>query len=257
MGEMGIIDVARGRWALIVAAAVAALASGCASTSQSSTAITTRSAGRAGDTVTTGSLRWDGDMRTYRVFVPSTYSPGTPAPLVVGLHGGSGSGRQFETDNGLNGALRDRGMLGVFPDGVPGPLRGVRTWNAGNCCAYAQAADVDDVGFIGALVERMERRYDIDPARIDAVGHSNGAMLSHRLGCDLPGVFAAIAAVEGAIDDTHSCQPGRGLNVLVIHGLRDRNVPYRGGVGEGYSGVDYASVADAVERWPQGSRTAA
>lgn len=200
-------------------------------------------------TVVTGSMRWDGVSRTYRVFVPTSYTAGTPTPLVVGLHGGFGSGRQFERDNGLKPALAERAMLGVFPDGVAGPLTGIRTWNAGNCCAYSMNTDVDDVGFIDALVKRLRRQYTVDPARIYAIGHSNGGMLSFRLGCDLPGVFAAIASVAGAVDDTRRCQPGHRLNVLVIHGYRDRNVPYAGGIGAGYSQVDYASVADAMTRW--------
>ena len=200
-------------------------------------------------TVVTGALTWQGRTRTYRVFVPSTYTPGTPAPLVLGLHGGFGSGEQFERDNGLDAALTERGMLGVFPDGVHGPVWGVRTWNAGNCCAYSQAAGIDDVGFLGALVAKVRRRYDVDAARVYAIGHSNGAMMSYRLACELPGTFAAIAAVEGAIDDTHPCRPRHRMNVLIIHGKLDRNVPFDGGVGAGYSRVDYASVAQAVDRW--------
>ncbi|HMQ26918.1 MAG TPA: PHB depolymerase family esterase, partial [Acidimicrobiales bacterium] len=162
-------------------------------------------------TVVTGSMRWDGVSRTYRVFVPTSYTAGTPTPLVVGLHGGFGSGRQFERDNGLKPALAERAMLGVFPDGVAGPLTGIRTWNAGNCCAYSMNTDVDDVGFIDALVKRLRRQYTVDPARIYAIGHSNGGMLSFRLGCDLPGVFAPIPPVAGALDDTPRCQPGHRL----------------------------------------------
>ena len=152
-------------------------------------------------------------------------------------------------DNGLNQALNARGMIGVFPDGVAGPVRGIRTWNAGNCCAYSQAADIDDVGFIDKLVSRVRRQYSVDPDRVYAIGHSNGGMLSYRLACELPGVFAAIAPVEGAIDDTHPCRPRHRMNVLIIHGRLDRNVPWDGGSGTGYSQVDYASVTQAVDRW--------
>lgn len=200
-------------------------------------------------TVVTGALTWQGRTRTYRIFVPSSYQPGTPAPLVLGLHGGFGSGEQFERDNGLNRALSERGMLGVFPDSTHGPVRGIRTWNAGACCGASVATGIDDVGFLGALVAKVERRYDVDPQRVYAVGHSNGAMMSYRLACDLPGVFAAIAAVEGAIDDTHPCQPRHRMNVLIVHGRLDRNVPWDGGVGVGYSQVDYASVPQALDRW--------
>lgn len=200
-------------------------------------------------TVVTGALVWEGRTRTYRVFVPSTYEPGTPAPLVLGLHGGFGSGEQFQRDNGLNRALTQRGMLGVFPDGVHGPGRGIRTWNAGNCCGWSAASGVDDVGFLAALVAKVERRYDVDPARRYALGHSNGAMMSYRLACELPGTFAAIGVVEGAIDDTHPCRSRHRMNVLIIHGRQDTNVPWDGGVGTGSSRVDYASVPQALDRW--------
>lgn len=237
---------------VLVATLVGAEAGGAAPADGAPAATRATEAG----TVVTGALSWQGRTRTYRVFVPSSYEPGTTAPLVLGLHGGFGSGEQFERDNGLERALSRRGMLAVFPDGVRGPGRGIRTWNAGACCGWSAAIDVDDVGFLGALVSKVQRRYDVDPNRIYAVGHSNGAMMSLRLACDLPGVFAAIAPVAGAIDDTRPCRPRHRMNVLLIHGLRDRNVPYRGGVGEGYSQVDYASVAQAVDRWRRINRCA-
>jgi poly(3-hydroxybutyrate) depolymerase len=43
--------------------------------------------------------------------------------------------------------------LGDDPEGT-GPLSGrLLTWNAGHCVAYAMKHDVDDVGFIRALIE--------------------------------------------------------------------------------------------------------
>jgi len=38
------------------------------------------------------------------------------------------------------------------------------TWNAGNCCAYAQIQGVDDVGFISALLDNLEKRANIESA---------------------------------------------------------------------------------------------
>lgn len=204
----------------------------------------------AAGTVVTGSLRWDGLTRTYRVYVPSGYDADTPTPLVVGLHGGLGSGNQFATSNGFDAGAESRGVLAVYPDGVPNPANNVRTWNAGLCCSYALQQGIDDVGFINALVQRVEAVYNVDPARVYATGHSNGAMLSYKLACDLPGVFAAIAPVEGAIDDTHPCAPGHPINVLAIHGRLERHVPFDGGVGDqGLIPTDYPSVAEAIRRW--------
>src|SRR5579872_1288024 len=126
-----------------------------------------------------------GAERTYHLYVPS-HLPKGPRPLLVGLHGGLGSGPQFEADTGFDGLAQANGFIAVYPDGTP--IRAGSdhlVWNAGGCCGIADAAheNVDDVGFVAALVRHLESAYDIDPHRVFLTGHSNGALLAYAVAC--------------------------------------------------------------------------
>lgn len=191
----------------------------------------------------------DGLTRTYGVYVPSGYdlSGSTPAPVVLILHGGFGSGTQAFTSARLAALADARGVIVVYPDGVASPLN-VRTWNAGACCGYAQSTGVDDVGFVGALLDQIDGELCVDRRRIHATGMSNGAQLSHRLACDLSWRIASVAPVSGT-DNTTTCAPTRPVPVMHIHGTADQLSPYGGGMGCGLSGNDSTSVPDTIARW--------
>ena len=77
----------------------------------------------------------------------------------------------------------------IYPDGVNGH------WSDGR----AARADADDVGFVRLLLDSLRRELPLDSRRIFATGISNGAGMAFRLACDLPGTFAAIAPVAGAL----------------------------------------------------------
>ena len=98
--------------------------------------------------------------RAYRVHVPRSWRPGARMPLVVALHGGGGD-MDWQADDakyGLIGASERRGFVVVFPNGFSRLPRGaLATWNAGRCCGAARDRDVDDVGFIRAVVDDVER----------------------------------------------------------------------------------------------------
>lgn len=179
-------------------------------------------------------LRHDGRVRFYHLHLPPAYDQRTqPLPLLIALHGGGGSGQQFEAQSGLSEKADREGFAVVYPDGqaTPGVLK-LRTWNAGRCCGrQAITSPVDDVGFIRLLIDKLTRTYRLDPRRVYATGHSNGAMLCYRLACELPDKLAAIAPNAGTMQVETACQPSRPLPILHMHSKQDRNVPYDGGVG--------------------------
>ncbi|MEZ0612220.1 PHB depolymerase family esterase [Fibrella sp. WM1] len=179
-------------------------------------------------------LQHAGQVRLYRLHLPPTYDQRSrPIPLLIALHGGGGSGQQFENQSGLSEKADREGFAVVYPDGQvnPGVLK-LRTWNAGHCCGQrATTQQTDDVGFIRALISKLTRTYRLDPRRVYATGHSNGAMLCYRLACELPDKIAAIATNAGTMQVKTACQPSRVLPILHMHSKQDRNVPYDGGVG--------------------------
>ena len=163
-----------------------------------------------------------GIARTYRVFRPASLKRGAPVPLVVMLHGGFGTGAQAERSYHWDDAATRFGFIVLYPDGIR------RTWNAGNCCGEAERSDVDDVGFLSALIERVALDQNVDRSRIYVTGISNGAMMAYRLACEAPLNIAAIGPVAGTF--AAPCEHPKPTSVLAIHGLADRAVPFEGGL---------------------------
>jgi polyhydroxybutyrate depolymerase len=81
----------------------------------------------------------------------------------------------------------------VYPEGHD------LSWNAGSCCGPAQAARMDDVSFLRALVHHVvATEPGADPHTVLLVGYSNGGRMAFRLACADPGAFSAVTAVEAA-----------------------------------------------------------
>ncbi|MGC1687077.1 MAG: PHB depolymerase family esterase [Candidatus Acidiferrales bacterium] len=194
------------------------------------------------------SLDFGGRIRTYLLHVPPTYVAGTPLPLVFVLHGGGQSPNSAEKMSGMSSKADEKHFIAIYPSGT-GRLSAMPTWNSGNCCAYAMQNNIDDVGFLRALIEKLERDYSVDRKRIYFTGISNGAMMSYRMACELSEQTAAIAPVEGALNV--DCDPRARVAVLIFHGTADRLVPFNGGSSPFQIGGkrEDKSVAYAVDFW--------
>ncbi len=225
-----------------------AVGNGAPSTSTTTTAATFElvPATVATGTVSHGTLTFAGLQRTYRLYVPSALPSGA-VPLFIGLHGGTGWGDQFARTNHIEGLAESNDFIVVHPDGVKvaGGPGGV--WNGGVCCGIAARENVDDVGFINALIDHLEAQYSIDPHRIFAFGHSNGAIMSYRLACDLADRIVGIGLYAGTLG-VDRCNPSQPVSILHVHGTADNNIPLAGGVGsDGISGVDFPPPHDGFD----------
>jgi polyhydroxybutyrate depolymerase len=139
------------------------------------------------------------------------------------------------------------GFVAVYPDGT-GPGASF-TWNGGNCCGYALENRVDDVAFIGALLDDLATVLRVDARRVYATGMSNGAVMVYRLAAELSDRIAAVAPVAGTMG-TETCAPRRPVSVLYFHGTEDEFVPFRGGRGaKSLSGTDFYSVDHSIRAW--------
>jgi polyhydroxybutyrate depolymerase len=171
-------------------------------------------------------LEFGGRTRTYLIHPPKGYDGKTPLPLVLVLHGAVQGAINVERMSGMSAKADKENFLVVYPNGTS--RSGLApTWNAGACCGYALINKVDDVGFLRALIDRLEHDYTIDPKHIFVTGISNGGMMSYRLACELADRVAAIAPVEGAQD--LECHPSGPVSVVIFHGTADFLVPYNGG----------------------------
>jgi polyhydroxybutyrate depolymerase len=166
-------------------------------------------------------LQVNGESRGYFLYLPPTWHRGRPAPLVFVFHGGGGQASGIAPHTGFSRLADREGFVVAYPQGLGG------RWNDGR----GYAATHDDVGFVRVLLDTLTRELGIDPRRVYATGISNGAMFSYRLACDLPGTFAAVAPVAGAMpaDLAPTCERTQPLSVVAFQGTTDPLMPYMGG----------------------------
>jgi polyhydroxybutyrate depolymerase len=181
-------------------------------------------------------MSFGGLERTYRVHRPPGLA--TPAPLVVMMHGAYGSAEQAETSYGWDPLADSAKFVVAYPDGVDG------VWNGHGCCGRAAKENIDDVGFITAMIGQITAALPIDKSRVYATGFSNGGIMSYVLACNT-GMFAAIG--PDAATQMDPCTAPHPTSVIHIHGTDDPTVPYNGG--PGWSTVNGPSAADLNAFW--------
>lgn len=180
--------------------------------------------------------------------VPRDYDPGKPTPAVLVFHGGSSNAKTMVRFCGLSDTAEEAGFLAVFPVGS-GRTGNLLTWNAGDCCGYAMRENVDDVGYVRALLDDLAGIANVDSRRIFATGMSNGGMLAYRLACEMSERIAAIAAVGGPMG-TDACRPTRPVSVLHFHGTADEFAPFDGGRGKkSLTQTKFRSVDFSIRQW--------
>jgi polyhydroxybutyrate depolymerase len=224
-------------------------------------------------------LRVGGLDRRYLVHLPPDYDTRRPVSLVLDFHGLGGDSASEEIYTGLSDHADRHGYVVVYPEST-GFLdedgRMYTTWNdrAGNASPgpegpiCTEAASLyphppecgaptpcnwnschDDVAFVRQLLDHFEATFCIDRDRVYATGMSNGGMFVHRLGCEIPERFAAIAPVSGTLARGFNCAPPRSapLAMMNISGSLDHYVSERGDVSS--DGYCYESAEDVLGKW--------
>lgn len=183
----------------------------------------------------------------------STADAANPVALVVAFHGLNSNCDRFLGNTNFEKYAEEEGFVVVSACGSLGFLG--TGWNAGMCCGFADSKP-DDVDLARRIVAQIGEDLCIDPARVMALGFSNGAMLAEVLACEAPDVFKAVVSMSGI----EEMRPGgsRGLeacdakvaptlyrsHVLMIHGDLDIMVPWSGSPLLGFP-----SIPENVEGW--------
>ncbi|MBN2556501.1 MAG: alpha/beta hydrolase fold domain-containing protein [Anaerolineales bacterium] len=174
---------------------------------------------------TNGRIVTGGKVRRYLLYVPDSYDPEHPAPLVVSLHGFVQWPAHQCGMTGWNTLADQHGFLVVYPQGTRFPLRWQTQPTPGGTEKMEQ-----DVRFIADLLDHLCRKYAIDESRIYVNGMSNGGGMAHLLALMLPERIAAIGGVAGAyLYQPAFDKPARPMPVIAFHGTQDPIVPYAGG----------------------------
>jgi polyhydroxybutyrate depolymerase len=223
--------------------AIAAASSLALAACSSSKATTSGQGGGGGTPVDDSPIGGD---RPVTVYVPRSYDPAVPTPLVMLLHGYSADGEVEELYLQFQPVAAARGFLYLYPDGTVDKM-GYHFWNATDACCNLYGADVDDSAYLSSLIDQAKARFNVDPKRVYLIGHSNGGFMSYRMACDHADQIAAIASLAGAMwEDTSKCKPSGPVSVLEMHGTADNEVDYGG---SSIAGNTYPSAPQTVKDW--------
>ncbi|MDG2308722.1 MAG: PHB depolymerase family esterase [Candidatus Binatia bacterium] len=175
-----------------------------------------------------GRLTWEDRPRTYEFYRPSTVA-GVPAVVFV-LHGsmGDGAGARAMMAYEFDRLAEENGFLAVYPDGFDSHWNGCRAKGP----YKANELDVDDVGFLRAIVDRLVESDGVDRSRVFATGVSNGGHMAIRLALEAPDFVRAVAPIAASLPsgDNLDCTPsGAPVAVLLINGTEDPMNPFEGG----------------------------
>lgn len=179
--------------------------------------------------------------------IPAAYDDAQSWPLLMVLHG-YGVTAAIQTGYlGVNALVDSQGVFLLAPNGTENSI-GDQFWNATDaCCAFGET--VDDVAYLRSLIEDVSSDYNVDPARVFVIGHSNGGFMSHRLACEASDLVTAVVSLAGASWlDPANCAPSEDVSVLQIHGDADDTIFYAGGTVDP-AAPSYPSAVESVTHW--------
>lgn len=180
-------------------------------------------------------LKVDNRIRNFVVYKPQNYTPNMP--LVLNLHGFTLNGNAQMLYTQFNKIADEVGCVVVYPSGIQ------RRWSAGTFMGVQNK--IDDVSFLGQLIDYMAINYSVDLTKVYSTGYSAGGFMSYRLACDLAGRIAAISPVSSSMTQEvfSDCNPSRKIPILCINGTNDPVVSYNGIPGQ------FPSTKKIVEFW--------
>jgi poly(hydroxyalkanoate) depolymerase family esterase len=136
-----------------------------------------------------------GSERDYRLYIPSGYR-GTPAPLVVMLHGCGQGADGFADSTRMNRVAEEAGFLVLYPAQAL-TANALKCWNW--FLPENQRRDAGEPALIVAAVRQVERQFAVDGRRVYVAGLSAGASMAGILAACYPEVFAAAALHSGTM----------------------------------------------------------
>lgn len=188
-----------------------------------------------------------------KLYLPLQYDAQEKWPLVILLHGFTGTAEGEDAYLSTRFRVSTRGFILLTPEGLPTPngvhgakgedLSGKQFWNATDACCDFGATGVDDVGYLTNLIESVASTYKVDRNRIYVFGHSNGGFMANRLACEIGDRLAGVASLAGGtFKDPAACKDQTRLSYLQIHAVDDATIAY---------GDDpkYAGGKATVDQW--------
>jgi predicted peptidase len=174
-----------------------------------------------------------GRSMDYELFVPKSYNPSRPTPLVVALHCLGAVARDMIRYEGLTEEAEKRGYIVVAPMGY-----NERGWygsrGAGQTGRGPNPADPANLGELSELdvmnvIEIVRKDFNVDPNRMYLMGHSMGGGGTMYIGTKHPEMWAAFGlaapALQGSPDQMSAIAK---KPIIVVQGDQDTLVNVEG-----------------------------
>ena len=192
-----------------------------------------------------GTIVSSGHTRDYLVYIPKSYDPPKPTPLVITLHTSMSWDSAAMAISQWNSVAEENGFLVVYPEGAG---FGPKSWEM---AGSETPSRMPDVLFISNLIDKLEASYNIDKARIYANGMSNGGGMAFVLSCTLSDRIAAVGLVSAGLDPGWDwCTDHRPVPVIAFHGTADPICPYNGGPSKLGGGM-FPNIPEFFAKWSQ------
>lgn len=188
-------------------------------------------------TQTPKTLTWGDSVRHYLEYVPASYNSSTPAPVLFCLHGLGDDMTNFANSIRFNSIADQHGWIVVTPQALTATVTMIGSigtaWASGISASVPFLGNivinenVDDVGFLMAILDDLIATYNVDVNNVFVTGFSMGGFMSNRLAIEKADRINAIASVSGTVGNVVSSQtPTANINTMHIHGTSDSTVGY-------------------------------
>lgn len=216
-------------------------------------------------------MTYDGLNRNYMEYIPTQNLDGS-FPVVFCLHGLGDDCANFSEAIGFERTAPN--WIIITPEAYPETLSIMgQSLSLGNAWAAGVGAenitfnygnynipigtininnDVDDEGFLMAILDSLQANYSIDNDSVFFMGFSMGGFMTNKMAIKHGGRINAIASVSGTIGHFETFNPANKVNTMHIHGTADGTVAYEdanfsyGSLGIGSVGT---GAEETVEKW--------
>ena len=188
-------------------------------------------------------IQHDGNLREYKLYIPTNYSENIPTPLMFNFHGGNGTAEGQIAISDMRNLADENNFILVYPQAIADPTDdGSLNW------IFKGDSDHDDIYFIDEIIFELSNQYSIDSERIYACGYSLGGEFVYELLCRLNDKIAAGAAVARTMGQYQyeNCNPTHPTAIMTILGTEDYESNYNGII---YNGITYYISAEETHQY--------
>ncbi|MES2757932.1 MAG: PHB depolymerase family esterase [Pseudomonadota bacterium] len=175
--------------------------------------------------------------RTYKLYVPSTYTGEQQAPLLVMLHGCTQNPVDFASGTQMNQLAEELKCLVVYP-AQSQQANAQRCWNWFS--AVDQTRDQGEPSIIAGITREVMASHNVDDSEVYVAGLSAGGAMATIMGTLYPDLYAAVGVHSGlpfaSAQDLPSAlaamkgnfrrpqSQGKAIPIIVFHGDKDTTV---------------------------------